>query len=395
MDTTETGILVSIFALAALLIALPRALGRRAKRARGEPVDDVDAATDAEPEPRRRLRDRLGRSRAPFAGMRGRMRARRIDDEAWDDLEETLLAADTGLDTTTALVDAVRRRAVAGGVTDADDLPGLLEQEIVASLDATRADRTLHLEPGRTNVWLLVGVNGAGKTTTAAKLATQALADGHSVLLAAADTFRAAAADQLAVWGDRLGVDVIRGQEGGDPGAVAFDAVEAARARGIELVLVDTAGRLHTKVNLMAELEKVRRVVERTPDVLREVLLVLDATTGQNGVTQARQFRDAVGVTGVVLAKLDGTAKGGVVLAIESELGVPVKLVGVGESAADLVPFDPDEFAAALVGRDETGDDPDSTTVISTSATRSTPDVRRAVGAFRRHLPPAAGAGGS
>jgi fused signal recognition particle receptor len=352
MDATETVILVSIFAFAALLIALPRALGRRAKRARGDELDDVDASAGAEPEPRRRLRDRLGRSRAPFAGMRGRMRARRLDDEAWEDLEETLLVADTGLETTTALVDAVRRRAVAGGVTDADALPRLLEEEIVATLSATSADRTLHLEPGRTNAWLLVGVNGAGKTTTAAKLATQALADGHSVVLAAADTFRAAAADQLAAWGDRLGVDVIRGQEGGDPGAVAFDAVEAARARGIDLVLVDTAGRLHTKVNLMAELEKVRRVVDRTPDVLREVLLVLDATTGQNGLMQARQFREDVGVTGVVLAKLDGTAKGGVVLAIESELGVPVKLVGVGESAGDLVPFDPEEFAAALVGRE-------------------------------------------
>jgi fused signal recognition particle receptor len=352
MDATETVILVSIFAFAALLIALPRALGRRAKRAREEPLDDVDVSAGAETEPRRRLRDRLGRSRAPFAGMRGRMRARRLDDEAWDDLEETLLAADTGLETTTALVDAVRRRAVADGVTDADALPRLLEQEIVASLGATRADRTLHLEPGRPNAWLLVGVNGAGKTTTAAKLATRALAEGHSVLLAAADTFRAAAADQLAAWGDRLGVDVIRGQEGGDPGAVAFDAVEAARARGIDLVLVDTAGRLHTKVNLMAELEKVRRVVDRTPDVLREVLLVLDATTGQNGLMQARQFGADVGVTGVVLAKLDGTAKGGVVLAIESELGVPVKLVGVGESAGDLVPFDPEDFAAALVGRE-------------------------------------------
>jgi fused signal recognition particle receptor len=306
---------------------------------------------DADPQEKRsRFRGRLGRSRGPFSTMRGRMRARRIDDEVWDDLEETLLLADAGLDTTTRLVDGVRARAAAEGVGDADALPGLLEREIDERLRSTAVDRSLHLRPGRPDVWLLVGVNGAGTTTTAAKLATWAAADGHSVLFAAADTFRAAAADQLAMWGDRLGVEVIRGQEGGDPGAIAFDAVQAAEARSIDLVLVDTAGRLHTKVNLMAELEKVRRVIERTPDVLSEVLLVLDATTGQNGLSQARQFADDVGVTGVVLTKLDGTAKGGIVLAIESELGVPVKLVGVGEQADDLVPFDPAQFAAALVG---------------------------------------------
>jgi fused signal recognition particle receptor len=280
------------------------------------------------------------------------MRARKIDDDAWDELEEALLLADAGMTTATRLVDAVRARAVAEGVGDAEALPDLLEREIAAGLHATDAGRMLDLRPGQVNVWLLVGVNGAGKTTTAAKLATRARADGHSVLFAAADTFRAAAAEQLGAWGARLGVDVIRGQEGGDPGAVAFDAVQAASARGVDLVLVDTAGRLHTKVNLMAELEKVKRVVERTPDVLREVLLVLDATTGQNGLAQARQFGEAVGVTGVVLTKLDGSAKGGVVMAVEAELGVPVKLIGVGESADDLVAFDPDEFAAALAGRD-------------------------------------------
>jgi fused signal recognition particle receptor len=379
MDATETVILVLIFALAAVLIALPRALGRRKKRARdAEESDDQEpafggatpdhdaeqapagrvsrpAASDAEGEARKegRLRGRLRKSRAPFSGMRGRMRARRIDDEVWEELEETLLLADTGIPTTARLVDAVRARAVVQGVGDADALPDLLEREIAAQLHATDADRTLRLEPGHPNVWLLVGVNGAGKTTTAAKLAMLTVEDGHSVLLAAADTFRAAAADQLAEWGQRLGVEVIRGQEGGDPGAVAFDAVQAAVARGIDLVLVDTAGRLHTKVNLMAELEKVRRVIERTPDVLAEVLLVLDATSGQNGLAQARQFGETMGVTGVVLTKLDGSAKGGVVLAIESELGVPVKLVGVGEGADDLMPFDPDEFAAALAGRDD------------------------------------------
>jgi fused signal recognition particle receptor len=329
-------------------------------------TDDADGEATSEAsapsEPRSRLRGRLERSRGPFAKMRGRMRARRLDDEAWDDLEETLLLADAGLDTTGLLIDGVRARAAAAGVGEADALPGLLEQEIDERLRDTAAERSLTMRPGQPNVWLLVGVNGAGKTTTAAKRAARAISDGHTVLFAAADTFRAAAADQLAMWGDRLGVDVIRGQEGGDPGAIAFDAVQAAGARSIDLVLVDTAGRLHTKVNLMAELEKVRRVIERTPDVLTEVLLVIDATTGQNGLSQARQFGDDIGVTGVVLTKLDGTAKGGIVLAIESELGVPVKLVGVGEDTDDLVPFEPAQFAAALVGdggADDLDDDED------------------------------------
>jgi len=363
MTTSETIILVSIFALGAVLIALPRVLGRRERRRRAQQTDELDTAepegepeaepdAEAEPEPepkRRRLRERLGTSRAPFAGMRTRLRERRLDDEAWDDLEETLLLADVGMPTTTRLLDALRTRAAADGVADGATITELLGEVIVAELDA-ELDRTLALEAGRPNVWMLIGVNGAGKTTTAAKLATRALGEGRSVLFAASDTFRAAAADQLAQWATSLGIEMIRGAEGADPGAVAFDAVQAAQARGIDLVLVDTAGRLHTKVNLMEELKKVRRVIERTPDVLREVLLVLDATTGQNGLAQAREFTQALGVTGVVLTKLDGSAKGGVVLAIEAELGVPVKLVGVGESADDLVAFDLAEFAAALVG---------------------------------------------
>jgi len=304
---------------------------------------------DADSPGPRRLRARIGKSRAPFVGLRGRLKARQLDDEAWDDLEETLLLADVGVTTAALLLDGVRDRARAQGLSQADGLPALLQAEIAGQLE-DHGDRALRLDAGRPNAWILVGVNGVGKTTTAAKLATRELARGHSVLFAAADTFRAAAADQLAVWGARIGVDVIRGQEGGDPGAVVFDAVQAAGARGIDLVLVDTAGRLHTKVNLMEELKKISRVVERTPGALREVLLVLDATTGQNGLAQAREFAVAVGVTGVVLTKLDGSAKGGVVLAIESELGVPVKLVGVGETDADLVDFDPAEFAAALVG---------------------------------------------
>jgi fused signal recognition particle receptor len=289
-----------------------------------------------------RLRERLGRSRLRFR------KKGKLDEEAWDELEESLLMADAGMDITTSLVERVRERAKHDKVREADALPGLLESEIATTLE-NGADRNLARNPNGPTVWMLVGVNGVGKTTTIAKIAAHELKLGSRVLFAAADTFRAAAGEQLAHWAERLGVEVIRGQEGGDPGAVAFDAVQSAVAQGVDVVLVDTAGRLHTKVNLMHELEKVRRIVERTPGALREVLLVLDATTGQNGLTQARQFTDAVGVTGVVLTKLDGTAKGGIVLAVEAELGVPVKLVGVGEQAEDLVAFDPAEFAAALV----------------------------------------------
>ncbi len=360
LTTTAALVLVLIFALAAFLLAVPHMLGRRERKRRADPSGPPDVETipettppePAAPEPADAspsLESRLDRSRTPFRNLRQRWRARRLDDETWDELEETLLLADVGVPTTTRLLDGVRARARRAGVGDADGLTPLLEAEITDELH-DHADRTLHAEPGRVNVWLLVGVNGVGKTTTAAKLARHHHAAGERVLLVAADTFRAAAADQLAEWGTRLGVDVLRGQEGGDPASVVFDAVQAAQARDVDLVLVDTAGRLHTKTNLMEELKKVRRIVERFPGALTEVLLVLDATTGQNGLTQARQFTDAVGVTGVVLTKLDGTAKGGIVLAIEAELGVPVKLAGVGEQADDLLPFEPAEFAAALVG---------------------------------------------
>jgi fused signal recognition particle receptor len=218
-----------------------------------------------------------------------------------------------------------------------------------AAADVAR-DLRFDEEPGVTNVWLFVGVNGVGKTTTIGKLARREVAAGRSVLLAAGDTFRAAAGEQLDQWGERAGVDVVRGGEGGDPSAVVFDAVQRAAARGNDLVLADTAGRLHTKVNLVEELKKIRRVADRPPGRVTEVLLVLDATTGQNGLVQARQFTDAVAVTGVVLTKLDGTAKGGVVVAVHRELGVPVKLVGLGEGPDDLVPFDPEQFVDALLG---------------------------------------------
>ena len=304
----------------------------------------AELAEREEPAPVR-LRDRLGKTRAAFARLRGRG----IDDDTWDDLEDTLLLADVGVATTERILTDVKARARSEKASDSDALIGLLHGELVALLDATGESRTLTHEAGEPNVWMFVGVNGVGKTTTIAKVAQRETGDGHNVVLAAADTFRAAAAEQLAHWAEVTGAGIVRGQEGADPGSVVFDAMSAAQSRAADLVLVDTAGRLHTKVNLMAELEKLRRIVERTPGALKEVLLVLDATTGQNGLTQAKQFADAVDVTGVVLTKLDGSAKGGIVLAIEAELGIPVKLIGVGESAADLLPFDPEAFVAALL----------------------------------------------
>ena len=259
-----------------------------------------------------------------------------------------MLLADVGLPTTTRLLDSLRERARSERIADADALVDALHVELVALLDES-GDRTLTTNAGEPNVWMFVGVNGVGKTTTIAKVAQRETDEGHQLVLAAADTFRAAAAEQLSEWAGRVGAELVRGQEGADPGSVVFDAMSAAASRGADLVLVDTAGRLHTKVNLMNELEKLRRIVERTPGALKEVLLVLDATTGQNGLSQAREFADAVDVTGVVLTKLDGTAKGGIVLAIEAELGIPVKLIGVGESAADLLAFEPESFVAALL----------------------------------------------
>ncbi|MGH8984237.1 MAG: signal recognition particle-docking protein FtsY, partial [Acidimicrobiia bacterium] len=281
---------------------------------------------------------------APVQAITGRGR---VDDETWDEVEEALLRADVGVATTGELLDALRGAAADLRASEPAEVVELLKAQLVAQLDGA-TDRALSLVDGQTNVWMFVGVNGVGKTTAIAKLAQRERADGHNVMLAAADTFRAAAAEQLAQWGDRVGAPVVRSQEGADPGSVVFDAMNAAQARGADLVLVDTAGRFHTKVNLMEELKKLRRIVERTPGALQEVLLVIDATTGQNGLAQARQFADAVDVTGVVLTKLDGTARGGIVLAIEAELGIPVKVVGVGESADDLVPFDPVEFVDAL-----------------------------------------------
>ncbi|MDQ2729638.1 MAG: signal recognition particle-docking protein FtsY, partial [Actinomycetota bacterium] len=306
------------------------------------------APAEAELLERPRLRDRLGKARNLFAGYLGSVRSReKVDETTWEELEEALILADVGVELTTSILDGLRARFKKEGLNTPDALVGALREDLVANL---RGDRQLHRESEGTNVWLFVGVNGVGKTTTIGKVALAEASVGTSVVLAAGDTFRAAAGAQLSLWGERVGAEVIRGNEGGDPGAVVFDAVQHAAARHTDLVLADTAGRLHTKVNLMEELRKVRRVASRPPGVVSEVLLVIDATTGQNGLIQAKKFAEAVEVTGVVLTKLDGTAKGGIALAIQAELGIPVKLVGVGEGAGDLIGFDPEEFVGALLG---------------------------------------------
>jgi fused signal recognition particle receptor len=310
------------------------------------PVVDVDPAA-VEPIVKARLRDRLGRTRSSFSGYLKGIAGRSIDSSTWDDLEEGLLLADVGIDTTTALLDAVKARVKEFKVTDPDDVVALLRAEVESLLERA-PDRALRFDAGELNVWMFVGVNGVGKTTSIGKLSAQHTAEGYSVLLAAGDTFRAAAAEQLTQWATKTGAEIVRGQEGADPGSIVFDAMSSATSKGIDLLLIDTAGRLHNKNNLMAELEKLKRIVDRTDGALKEVLLVLDATTGQNGLQQAKVFAEVVDVTGIVLTKLDGTAKGGIVLAIQAELGLPVKAVGVGETAGDLIEFDPREFAAAL-----------------------------------------------
>jgi fused signal recognition particle receptor len=314
----------------------------------------LGAVVEAPPEPlvieRPRLRDRLARAKQAFASAFTSVRSRpQIDEDTWDDLEEALLRADVGVGLSTALLDGLRDRVRTKEIADPEALLDALKDEMKDRLAGL--DREVHFEPGAEgspNVWLFVGVNGVGKTTTIGKLGAQQAADGRTVVMAAGDTFRAAAAEQLETWADRAGADLVRGSEGGDPSSVIFDAVQRAAARGHDLVLADTAGRLHTKQNLMEELRKVRRVAGREPGRVTEVLLVIDATTGQNGLAQAREFADATEVTGVVLTKLDGSAKGGIVFAIQTELGIPVKLVGVGEQLGDLIPFDPDEFVDAL-----------------------------------------------
>ncbi len=312
-------------------------------RSWGEFLGDTDEPDETEAQQAgffSRLRDSLGKTRRAMTEQLAAAAFDPADDEAWERLEEALIAADVGVPTTAELVSRLEAK------TDLGELGEALAQEAAELLGEPGR---LELD-GRPSVILVVGVNGTGKTTTIGKLASRLSEHGHSVLLAAADTFRAAAEEQLEIWAGRAGADFVGSERGGDPAAVAYDAIEAATARGRDVVIVDTAGRLHTQTNLMEELAKVRRVIERRLEgAPHETLLVIDATTGQNGLQQARLFSEAVDVSGVALTKLDGSAKGGVALAIAHELGLPVKLVGVGEGIEDLRPFDPQDFARALL----------------------------------------------
>jgi fused signal recognition particle receptor len=298
-----------------------------------------------------RLRGRLSRSRGTLGqGLLGLLGAGDLDEESWEELEDTLLMADLGSATTTEIVEQLRSQISSSGVRSTEDARGVLRSVLTGAL-MPEADRSVHAlpYPGGPAVVLIAGVNGTGKTTTTGKLGRVLVAEGRTVLLGAADTFRAAAVEQLATWAERVGAEVVRGKEGADPASVAFDAVTRGAESGVDAVLIDTAGRLHTKTGLMDELGKVKRVVEKRAQV-DEVLLVLDATTGQNGLAQARVFSEVVDVTGIVLTKLDGTAKGGIVFQVQRELGVPVKLVGLGEGPDDLAPFEPGAFVDALLG---------------------------------------------
>lgn len=298
-----------------------------------------------------RLRARLSRSQNTLGkGLLTLLSREHLDEDTWEEIEDILLTADVGVAPTQELVEGLRERVKVLGTRTPEELRALLREELL-KLVGTGFDRTVRTEPeaSKPGIVMVVGVNGTGKTTTTGKLARVLVADGRTVVLGAADTFRAAAADQLQTWGDRVGAHTVRGPEGGDPASVAFDAVKEGKEMGADVVLIDTAGRLHTKTGLMDELGKVKRVVEKQAP-LDEVLLVLDATTGQNGLVQARVFAEVVDITGIVLTKLDGTAKGGIVVAVQRELGVPVKLVGLGEGADDLAPFEPEAFVDALVG---------------------------------------------
>ena len=309
----------------------------------GAPVDGAPAQPDD-------IWERTHRTRSLFGDAFRRIRSRTaVGTDTWDELEETLLLADLGVRLTDSLLQPLKERVRTGELRSPGDVVDALRASMTASLST--ADRSLDLQPAEMPaVWLFVGVNGVGKTTTIGKVGSAQTAQGRRVLMAAGDTFRAAAAEQLETWAQRCGADFVRGGEGADPASVIFDGIQAGAARGADLVLADTAGRLHTKSNLMEELGKVRRVADKAPGTVCEVLLVIDATTGQNGLTQAREFAAATDVTGVVLTKLDGSAKGGIVFAIETELGIPVKLAGLGETAADLAPFDPERYVSAILG---------------------------------------------
>ncbi|WP_072687542.1 signal recognition particle-docking protein FtsY [Rhodococcus marinonascens] len=313
-----------------------------------KPVLDEIAPTEGRLD---RLRGRLSRSQSAVGkSLLGLLGGGDLDEDSWEEVEDTLLIADLGTATTTKIVTSLRELMVSRSVRTEADARALLREVLIAEL-RPELDRSIRAVPHEDHpaVLLVVGVNGTGKTTTTGKLARVLVADGRRVLLGAADTFRAAAADQLQTWAERVGAEVVRGKDAADPAAVAFDAVAKGIENGVDVVLIDTAGRLHTKTGLMDELGKVKRVVEKKASV-DDVLLVLDATIGQNGLAQARVFAEVVDITGVVLTKLDGTAKGGIVFQVQHELGVPVKLVGLGEGADDLAPFEPEAFIDALLG---------------------------------------------
>ncbi|HJG79468.1 MAG TPA: signal recognition particle-docking protein FtsY [Brevibacterium senegalense] len=323
----------------------------------GEPATASAPALEQPTEPTTRLarlRDRLAKSNTTLGrGLLTLLSRDALDEETWEEIEDLLIMADIGVDPTTEIVDALRERVRVLGTREPEVLRDLLREELVRAVDPTM-DRELNVEPldGSPRVVLVVGVNGAGKTTTVGKIARVLVAQDRSVLLGAADTFRAAAAEQLSTWGARVGVETVRGEEGADPASVAYTAVQRGIDEGTDVVLVDTAGRLQNKKGLMDELGKVKRVAARPlgeDRAIDEVLLVLDATTGQNGLQQAKVFSEAVDITGIVLTKLDGTAKGGIVVAVQRELGVPVKLIGLGEGADDLAPFDAHGFVDAIV----------------------------------------------
>jgi fused signal recognition particle receptor len=297
-----------------------------------------------------RLRSRLGKTREGFVSrVRNLLRGGTIDEDVFEGLEEVLIQADMGVKTATELVENMRKRVKTDRLTDAGQLYSVLEEELI-SLMSRPADATPEtVRATGPHVAMVIGVNGVGKTTTIGKLAGMQQHENKKVLVAAADTFRAAAIEQLEIWAERAGADVVKHKSGADPAAVAYDALQAAIARNCDHLIIDTAGRLHTKINLMEELKKIKRVLSKLdPTAPHEVLMVLDATTGQNALSQARLFTEALGVTGIALTKLDGTAKGGIVIAIQQEFGIPVKYIGVGESLDDLKPFHPDEFVKAL-----------------------------------------------
>ena len=335
MDTSLMILLAvaAVIVVAVIVFLVVRSMGSR-----------PDApATGTTVAPETGLKTRLSRTRSAIGGrLGGLFRSAKLDDAFWEELEEVLIAADVGVATSASVVQEVRRRKP----EDGEVARRMLEDALVGRMSGR--DRSLHLE-GRPAVILVVGVNGSGKTTSIAKIAGLLGEDGKTAVLGAADTFRAAADEQLRTWADRVGVRVVSGEPGSDPASVAFDAYRSAVDEGADVCIVDTAGRLHSKSNLMAELGKVARVLRREADTIGEVLLVLDGTTGQNGIGQARSFTETVGVTGIVITKLDGTSRGGVAIAVEDELDIPVKYIGVGEGLHDLVPFEPRAFVEALL----------------------------------------------